>query len=86
MVMKTFCASLNRESLEESGIEGLILASPRPFDLVHPDGIPAKGGEPAHLHYDVRYVLIAPENVSLRRVPKASNYAGLLPMKWRLSP
>lgn len=50
-----------REALEESGIEGLIVASERPFDLdIHP--IPAKGGEPEHFHYDVRFVLIAPEN------------------------
>lgn len=50
-----------REALEESGVEGLILASAKPFDLdIHP--IPAKDGEPAHEHFDVRYVLIAPEN------------------------
>lgn len=49
-----------REAHEESGIEGLIVASARPFDLdIHE--IPAKQGEPAHFHYDVRYVLIAPE-------------------------
>jgi 8-oxo-dGTP pyrophosphatase MutT (NUDIX family) len=49
-----------REALEECGIEGLIVASSRPFDLdVHP--IPAHGNEPEHLHYDVNFVLIAPE-------------------------
>ncbi len=49
-----------RETYEESGIEGLILASSRPFDLdIHP--IPERDSEPAHWHYDVRYVLIAPE-------------------------
>jgi 8-oxo-dGTP pyrophosphatase MutT (NUDIX family) len=49
-----------REAVEESGIEGLIVASARPFDLdIHE--IPAHGSEPAHLHYDVRYMLIAPE-------------------------
>jgi 8-oxo-dGTP pyrophosphatase MutT (NUDIX family) len=49
-----------RETLEESGIEGLILASERPFDLdIHP--IPAHSGDPAHFHYDVRYMFIAPE-------------------------
>lgn len=52
-----------REALEESGIEGLILASPRPFDLdIHE--IPARKDEPTHFHYDVRYVLIAPENAT----------------------
>jgi 8-oxo-dGTP pyrophosphatase MutT (NUDIX family) len=48
-----------REALEESGIDGLIVASARPFDLdIHE--IPAHGNEPVHFHYDVRYVLIAP--------------------------
>ena len=50
-----------REALEESGIEGLILASPRPFDLdIHL--IPERPTQPAHFHYDVRWVLIAPED------------------------
>ena len=50
-----------REALEESGVEGLILASPRPFDLdIHL--IPERLNQPAHFHYDVRWVLIAPEN------------------------
>ena len=49
-----------REAWEESGIEGLVVASERPFDLdIHP--IPAIGDEPAHEHYDLRWVLIAPE-------------------------
>lgn len=52
-----------REALEESGIEGLIVASARPFDLdVHP--IPAHGHEPEHLHHDVNFVLIAPEGAT----------------------
>jgi 8-oxo-dGTP pyrophosphatase MutT (NUDIX family) len=54
-----------REALEESGIETLILASARPFDLdIHQ--IPAKDSEPLHWHYDVRYVLIAPENAQFQ--------------------
>jgi len=52
-----------RESLEESGIDGLIVASERPFDLdIHE--IPAHGNEPAHFHYDVRFMLIAPETAA----------------------
>ena len=52
-----------REAREESGLDGLIVASARPFDLdIHE--IPAKGGEPAHDHYDVRFVFIAPENAT----------------------
>ena len=52
-----------REALEESGIENLAVASPVPLDLdIHE--IPARPatGEPAHFHYDVRFLLIAPEN------------------------
>jgi 8-oxo-dGTP pyrophosphatase MutT (NUDIX family) len=52
-----------REALEESGIDGLIVASARPFDLdIH--AIPPFKDEPAHFHYDVRYVFIAPEDAS----------------------
>jgi 8-oxo-dGTP pyrophosphatase MutT (NUDIX family) len=54
-----------REAFEESGIEGLILASPRPFDLdIHI--IPARAAEPEHEHFDVRWMLIAPENAQFR--------------------
>ncbi len=49
-----------REALEECGIADLIVASARPFDLdIHE--IPAHRDEPTHWHYDVRYVLIAPD-------------------------
>ncbi len=50
-----------REAFEESGIPGLVVASDRPFDLdIHE--IPARSNEPAHWHYDLRYVLIAPQD------------------------
>ena len=50
-----------REAREESGIGGLVAASAQPLDLdIH--GIPANGGEPAHFHYDVRCMFIAPED------------------------
>jgi 8-oxo-dGTP pyrophosphatase MutT (NUDIX family) len=49
-----------REAEEESGITSLITTSTRPFDLdIHP--IPPHGSEPAHEHFDIRYVVIAPE-------------------------
>lgn len=50
-----------REALEESGIEGLRPLRATPFDLdIH--GIPARPAtnEPAHFHYDVRFLLVAP--------------------------
>ena len=50
-----------REALEESGIAALVPAASRPFDLdIHQ--IPPRGEEPEHWHYDIRYVLIAPED------------------------
>jgi 8-oxo-dGTP pyrophosphatase MutT (NUDIX family) len=51
-----------REALEETGIAGLALhpAAPRPLDVdVH--DIPARPGEPAHQHLDLRFLVVAPE-------------------------
>jgi len=59
-----------REAYEESGIHGLVVASALPFDLdIHE--IPAFGDEPGHLHYDVRYVLIAPEQAEIQTSPES---------------
>ncbi|HZO95072.1 MAG TPA: NUDIX hydrolase [Candidatus Baltobacteraceae bacterium] len=47
-----------REAREESGLGSLRFASPAIYDLdVHP--IPARPGEPAHEHFDVRFALEA---------------------------
>ena len=47
-----------REAFEESGIEGLAVL-PSPIDLdIHP--IPARASEPEHLHYDTRFLVVAP--------------------------
>ena len=57
-----------RETLEETGISGLALhpAAPRPLDVdVHL--IPARHGEPEHEHLDLRYLVLAPADASLRR-------------------
>lgn len=57
-VLKAAC----REALEESGIKGLIVASQSPFDLdIHTIPRNQQKNEPTHQHYDLRYVLIAPE-------------------------
>ena len=51
-------AAALREGVEESGIEELRI-DPVPIDLdVHP--IPARPGEPEHLHLDVRFLVYAP--------------------------
>jgi len=50
-----------REAEEETGIRGLGLhpEAPRPIDVdVH--RIPARPGEPAHAHLDLRYLVVAP--------------------------
>ena len=55
-----------REALEETGIERLALhpAAPRPLDVdVH--DIPARPGEPAHQHLDLRYLVLAPAGAKL---------------------
>ncbi len=47
-----------REATEETGLSGLVLASPGIFDIdVH--AIPARPGEPAHEHFDVRFAFYA---------------------------
>ena len=54
-----------REATEESGIGGLTLATVagvvQPLDLDAHE-IPARAGEPAHVHYDVRFLVIAPRD------------------------
>jgi 8-oxo-dGTP pyrophosphatase MutT (NUDIX family) len=45
-----------REAREEIGIDGFILVSPDIYDIdVHT--IPARGPEPEHTHYDIRFLL-----------------------------
>ena len=54
-----------REAREETGIEGLTV-EPDPIDLdVH--AIPARPGEPEHLHLDVRFLVRAPEGAEPAR-------------------
>jgi len=49
-----------REAEEESGLTGLSL-NPEIFDLDR-HAIPARGAEPMHWHYDVRFVVRATDN------------------------
>lgn len=54
-----------REAREESGINGIVLASPAIFDVdVH--RIPARAGEPEHDHYDVRFLMRVCEDAPYR--------------------
>ena len=73
-----------REAREESGLDEFTVLSPHgesaPLDVdVHL--IPARGDEPAHLHHDVRYLLVAgrdpvlrvsDESLDLRWFPRAA--------------
>ncbi len=47
-----------REAQEESGLSDITAVTPAVFDLdIHV--IPARGPEPEHLHYDVRFAFVA---------------------------
>lgn len=55
-----------REAREETALEDLALhpSAPRPLDVdVH--RIPARGGEPAHDHLDLRYLVTAPPEAAI---------------------
>jgi 8-oxo-dGTP pyrophosphatase MutT (NUDIX family) len=61
-----------REAREESGLEAIELATRAPFDVdVHT--IPAGKGEPPHLHFDVRFIVRAPDPAAIRIAPDESN-------------
>jgi len=67
-----------REAFEESGLRGLRLhpTAPRPLDVdVH--DIPARAGEPAHEHLDLRYLVVAPEDAEI-----APDFAELHEIRW----
>ena len=50
-----------REAFEESGLGSLVFARHAIYDVdVH--DIPARGDEPAHVHYDVRFAFFADRN------------------------
>jgi 8-oxo-dGTP pyrophosphatase MutT (NUDIX family) len=51
---------LRYEGVFGEGTDGL----PLPFDLDHHD-IPARKSDPAHVHYDVRYVIVADPSAPL---------------------
>jgi 8-oxo-dGTP pyrophosphatase MutT (NUDIX family) len=66
-----------REAAEETGLSGLTLHphAPRPLDVdVH--AIPARPGEPAHLHLDLRYLVLAPEEALTTRAEAEASALG----------
>lgn len=62
-----------REGEEESGITGLQL-EPEPFDIDR-HRIPARGNEPEHWHYDLRFVLRAPPGADFVVGPESLDLA-----------
>jgi 8-oxo-dGTP pyrophosphatase MutT (NUDIX family) len=63
-----------REAREETGVVDLSLhpTAPRPLDVdVH--AIPARPGEPAHSHLDLRYLAVASNSTPLRRQAEEAN-------------
>lgn len=63
-----------REAMEESGLSGLEPVSTQVFDLdIHL--IPARGGEPAHEHFDVRYAIRATTDTAFRVSPESKALA-----------
>ena len=67
------CAVALREAREESGIEGHLI-DPRLLDLdIHP--IPARPGEPQHLHLDSRFVIYAPAGARERPSEESNRLA-----------
>ncbi len=57
-------AAALREAEEETGIAGLELLRPAIDIDVH--SIPARGDEPAHLHLDVRFAVVAPPDAVVK--------------------
>ncbi|MEZ5401995.1 MAG: NUDIX hydrolase [Bryobacteraceae bacterium] len=56
---ETVPAAALREAHEESGLNGIVLAAETVFDVdIH--AIPATPKRAAHLHYDVRFLCLAP--------------------------
>jgi 8-oxo-dGTP pyrophosphatase MutT (NUDIX family) len=71
----SFAASALREAMEETGVTELPLhpwhaGHDLPVDIdTHPIPANARKGEPAHVHFDLRYVFVAPRTSAL--VPQA---------------
>ncbi|HZR80160.1 MAG TPA: NUDIX hydrolase [Candidatus Binatia bacterium] len=66
-----------REAREESGLPDVVPLAPGtgavvPLDVdIHE--IPARAGEPAHLHHDVRFLLVAPAGAAIAIGPESND-------------
>jgi 8-oxo-dGTP pyrophosphatase MutT (NUDIX family) len=59
-----------REAVEETGLQTLAPAEAGIYDVDAHD-IPARGAEPAHVHYDVRYAFFADRNEAPHTSPES---------------
>ena len=67
-------AAALREAKEESGLDSVRLASEEVFDVdIHT--IPARKGEPEHLHLDVRFLIVADEEETLEISEESNDLA-----------
>jgi 8-oxo-dGTP pyrophosphatase MutT (NUDIX family) len=66
-----------REATEESGIEGITPIGADIFDVDAHD-IPARGNEPAHVHYDIRFAFRAPPGAVLHVSAESNDLAWVL--------
>ena len=67
-------AVAQRETHEESGLTNIRVAQPKVFDIdIHE--IPEHRDTPAHLHYDVRYLLVAEMSEKLRPSVESNDLA-----------
>lgn len=63
-----------REAKEESGLNDIVPVIPGIFDVdIHT--IPARPGEPAHLHYDIRFALRARSSVPIHKSDESIDLA-----------
>jgi 8-oxo-dGTP pyrophosphatase MutT (NUDIX family) len=63
-----------KEAQEETGLQNLKVVSTEIFDVdIHP--IPERKGIPAHLHYDIRFLLEADKNEPLQLSEESNNLA-----------
>jgi len=63
---------VKKEVLEETGLT--LINEPRLFDIdIH--SIPARSEVPEHFHYDVRFIVVVPENLAIQRNEESKELA-----------
>jgi 8-oxo-dGTP pyrophosphatase MutT (NUDIX family) len=69
----SLAAAALREVMEETGLQRLSLASRTPYDIdVH--AIPARGSDPAHMHYDCRFLFHAERHATVNISDESTSF------------